>query len=164
MQLLEVRKILEVEIATLAATRATAEDIAEIRKALNKMVEDVNAGEVGDVADAEFHFAVVKAAHNPILVTLINTISDLMTNTVRFSRQKIFLTGNISNQLYESHCSIFQAIVDKEPARAGSLMHDHLTMVEKLMLQLKHEGVTQLTKFKETSLENNIKIDCGFPS
>jgi len=164
MQLLEVRKILEVEIATLAAVRATPEDIEEIRSALNKMVEEVNAGEVGDVADAEFHFAVVKAAHNPILVTLIHTISDLMANTLRFSRQKIFLTGNISNQLYDSHCSIFQAIVDKAPKRAGSLMYKHLTMVEKLMLELKQEGVTQLTKFKGTPSKNEIKIDCGFPS
>lgn len=152
------------EIATLAAVRATPEDIEEIRSALNKMVEEVNAGEVGDVADAEFHFAVVKAAHNPILVTLIHTISDLLANTLRFSRQKIFLTGNISNQLYDLHCSIFQAIVDKAPKRAGNLMYKHLTMVEKLMLELKQEGVTQLTKFKGTPSKNEIKIDCGFPS
>ena len=164
MQLLEVRKILEVEVATLAAIRATAEDIEAIRSALDKMVDDVNAGEIGDVADAEFHFAVVKAAHNPILITLINTISELMSNTVRFSRRKIFLVENMPNILYDSHCLIFQAIVDKKPQLAGSLMHEHLTIVEKTMLQIKHGDGNELTKFVEMPLDHGIKTDCGFPS
>lgn len=164
MQLLEVRKILEVEIAALAAVRATKEDIEDIRRALNKMVDEVNAGEIGDVADAEFHFAVVKAAHNPILVTLINTISDLMAKTVRFSRRQIFLVENMPNALYDSHCLIFQAIVDGKSQQARSLMHEHLTMVEKVMLQLKQGEVKELTKIKEFSLDHRIKIDCGFPS
>jgi len=142
MQLLEVRKILEVEIATLAAVRATKEDIEDIRRALNKMVVDVNAGEIGDAADAEFHFAVVKAAHNPILVTLINAISEVMAQTLRFSRRRLFLVENMSNILYENHSLIFQAIVDKESQQAGRLMHEHLTMVEEVMLQFRQGGIS----------------------
>jgi len=164
MQLLEVRKILEVEIAVLAAMRATEEDIEDIRCALNKMVDEVNAGEIGDVADAEFHFAVVKAAHNPILVTLINTISDLMAKTVRFSRRRIFLVENMPTILYDAHCSLFQAIVDKKSQQAGRLMHEHLTMVENVMLQFKEGGMKALTKFEEVPVDHEIKTDCGFPS
>jgi len=149
MQLLEVRKILEVETAALAAIRATEADIEDIRSALNKMVEEVNVGELGDIADAKFHYAVVRAAHNPILVTLINTISDLMTQTVRFSRRKIFLVENMPNVLYDAHCLIFQAIVDKKPQQAGKLMHDHMIMVENVMLQFKQGGLTELTRFEE---------------
>ena len=164
MQLLEVRKILEVEVATLAATRATKEDIETIRHALNNMVDEVNSGEVGDIADAEFHFAVVKAAHNPILITLINTLSDLMANTVRLSRRKIFMLENMPTILYDSHCLIFQAIVDRKPQEAGSLMHDHLTMVENIMLDLKNGEITELTKLDKNSVDHEIQIDCGFPS
>lgn len=141
MQLLEVRKILEVEIVALAATRATEEDIEDIRHALNKMVDEVNAGEIGDVTDAEFHFAVVQAAHNPILVTLISTISEMMTKTLRFSRQRMFLVENMPNILYDAHCLIFNAIVDKEAHKASKLMYDHLTMVENVMVQFKHGGI-----------------------
>lgn len=164
MQLLEVRKILEVEIASLAAMRATEDDIRDIRNALHKMADEVNSGDIGDIADAEFHFAVVKAAHNPILVTLINTISDLMAKTVRYSRRKIFLVENMPNILYDAHCLIFQAIVDKKAQQAGILMHKHLTMVENVMLQLKQGKVTELAKFEEVPLDHDIKIDCGFPS
>ena len=164
MQLLEVRKILEMEIAALAALRATEEDIEDIRRALNKMVDEVNAGEMGDDADAEFHFAVVKAAHNPVLVTLISAISDLMAKTVRFSRRRIFMVENMPTILYDAHCLIFQAIVNKKSQLAGRLMHEHLTMVEDVMLQLKKEGITKITKFEELTVDNEIKTDCGFPS
>jgi len=159
MQLLEVRKILEVEVAVLAAVRATEEDIEDIRRALNKMVNEVNDGDLGDKADIEFHFAVVKAAHNPILVTLTNTISDLMSKTLRFSRRRLFLVENMPGILYETHCLIFQAIVDKESQQAGRLMHEHLTMVEKVMSQFKERHITELTNNEELPLEHKIQID-----
>lgn len=154
MQLLEVRKILEVQIATLAATRANEEDIEHIRHALNQMVDEVNSGEVAEIADAEFHFAVVKAAHNPILIKLMNTISDLMEHTVRFSRRKIFLQETLPTILYDDHCAIFQAIINKEPIVAGDLMHAHLTRAENAILQFKQEKFEKLAKQK----------DYGFPS
>lgn len=162
--LLEVRKTLEVEIAALAATRATPEDIEDMRKALDRMIDEVNDGEVGDKADAEFHFSVLKAAHNPILIKLMGAVSDLMNSTYRFSRQKIFMEHNMQKILYDSHCSIFQAIEHKKPNLARKMMGKHLTMVEESLGQLKRGGVTSLTKNQNNSLHNNIKADFGFPS
>ena len=68
MQLLEVRKILEVETAALAALRATPADLEAIHKSLVSMMEELRQGEIGDIADASFHFSVAKAANNPILI------------------------------------------------------------------------------------------------
>jgi GntR family transcriptional repressor for pyruvate dehydrogenase complex len=147
MQLLEVRKILEVEIAALAATRATPEDVEDIRCALKRMVDEVNARESGDLADADFHFAVVKAAHNPILLKLINTISDLMANTFRFSRQRIFMIEGMPKILYESHCLIFEAIARKQPEMARKFMNEHLTMVENSILRLEPGEVPVLAEY-----------------
>jgi GntR family transcriptional repressor for pyruvate dehydrogenase complex len=164
MNLLEVRKMLEVEIAALAASRATPEDIEDMRQALHRMVDEVNDGEVGDKADAEFHYAVLKAAHNPILIKLMSAVSDLMNSTYRFSRQKIFMEGNMQKILYDSHCSIFQAIEQKKPKLARKMMEKHLTMVEESLVQLKRGGITALSKRQDLSLHNNIKTDFGFPS
>ena len=164
MNLLEVRKMLEVEIAALAATRATPENIEDMRSALNRMVDEVNDGEVGDKADAEFHYAILKAAHNPILIKLMSAVSDLMNSTYRFSRQKIFMEGNMQKILYDSHCSIFQAIEQKKPKLARKMMEKHLTMVEDSLAQLKRGGITSLSKRQDISLHNNIKADFGFPS
>jgi GntR family transcriptional repressor for pyruvate dehydrogenase complex len=164
MNLLEVRKMLEVEIAALAASRATPENIEDMRNALHRMVDEVNDGEVGDKADAEFHYAILKAAHNPILIKLMSAVSDLMNSTYRFSRQKIFMEGNMQKILYDSHCSIFQAIEQKKPKLARKMMEKHLTMVEESLAQLKRGGITSLSKRQDISLNNNIKADFGFPS
>jgi GntR family transcriptional repressor for pyruvate dehydrogenase complex len=163
-KLLEVRKILEVEIAALAAARATEEDIEDMRIALHSMVDEVNNGEVGDKADAAFHFAVLKAAHNPTLIKLMSAVSDLMTSTFHFSRQKIFMEGNMPMVLYDAHNSIFEAIVKKKPQQARKLMGKHLTMVEESLVQLKRGGVTSLRKHQDSTIHNNIKTDFGFPS
>jgi GntR family transcriptional repressor for pyruvate dehydrogenase complex len=163
-KLLEVRKILEVEIAALAAARATEEDIEDMRTALESMIDEVNNGEVGDKADAAFHFAILKAAHNPTLIKLMNAVSDLMTSTFHFSRQKIFMEGNMPKVLYDAHSLIFQAIVQKKPQQARKLMGKHLTMVEESLAQLKRGGVTSLRKQQDSTLTNNIKTDFGFPS
>lgn len=164
MHLLEVRKILEVETAALAAARATAEDVELIGQALEGMVDQVNAGEIGDVGDAAFHFAIAKAANNPILVRVMNTVSDLMTSTFKASRQKLFLIENMPEVLYQSHLSIYEAIVERNPQAARSRMRDHLTMVEEAMRRLKTGGVTSLKKFRTIGPEHQISKDFGFPS
>lgn len=164
MNLLEVRKMLEVEIAALAASRATPENIEDMRSALHRMVDEVNDGEVGDKADAEFHYAILKAAHNPILIKLMSAVSDLINSTYRFSRQKIFMEGNMQKILYDSHCSIFQAIEQRKPKLARKVMEKHLTMVEDSLAQLKRGGITSLSKRQDILSHNNIKADFGFPS
>jgi GntR family transcriptional repressor for pyruvate dehydrogenase complex len=164
MQLLEVRKILEVETAAFAAMRATPEDLADIQRSLTSMVDEVRKGEIGDVADSHFHFAVAKAANNPILIKVMNTISDLMSNTFRSSRQKLFLVDNMPTVLYNAHCGVFEAIASKNPNLARIRMREHLTMVEEAMLALKNGGISSLKKFKDIPQEHKIRNDFGFPS
>lgn len=164
MQLLEVRKILEVETAALAAMRATPEDLDDIQRSLASMVEEVRKGEIGDVADSLFHFAIAKAANNPILIKVMNTISDLMSNTFRSSRQKLFLVENMPTVLYNSHCGVYEAIASRNPNLARIRMREHLTMVEEAMRTLKNGGISSLKKFKDIPQEHKIRNDFGFPS
>ncbi|VBB06266.1 transcription regulator hth gntr [Lucifera butyrica] len=144
MQLLEVRKILEIETAALAAVRATAEDIQDLHRALQQMVEEVNSGEIGEIADSSFHFAVAKAANNPILIKMMNTVADLMTNTFRVSRQRLFLVENMPGLIHHSHQAIYEAIAAKNPQAARHKMQEHLTMVEEVMIRLKQDRVSSL--------------------
>jgi len=164
MQLLEVRKILEVETAALAAIRAKPQNIEEMKNALLSMIEEVNAGQIGDRSDAAFHFAVARAANNPVLIKVMYTISDLMTNTFKASRQKLFLVEEMPQLVYQSHCEIFEAIRDKNPASSRRRMRDHLTMVEEAMKRLKHGSIKSVKDLGELNNEHKIKNDFGFPS
>ncbi len=164
MQLLEVRKILEVETAALAALRATHEDLEDIHRAIISMKEELRRGEVGDTADARFHFAIAKAANNPILIKVMNTISDLMNTSFRSSRQKLFLIENMPAVLYNAHFEIYEAISDHNPSLARLRMREHLTMVEDAMRELRDGGITSLKNFRDIPSEHKIRKDFGFPS
>ncbi|WP_278257318.1 FCD domain-containing protein [Nocardioides convexus] len=67
--LLEVRHAIEVQAATLAATRRTDADLASLDTIIARRRDAVTAGDGPAFidADVDFHVAVVATAHNPLL-------------------------------------------------------------------------------------------------
>jgi len=131
MELLEVRKVLEVEAAGLAAERATQEEIEEMRDALEQMSLDLNEGKLGEAADHKFHYAIYKATRNSILLRLMNTVSDSMQQNIRTNRQRLYLIPDNPERLLKEHKSIYQAIVARGPKLARECMYEHLYRAEK---------------------------------
>lgn len=129
----EVREILEVEMAALAAKRADAEDIRAIDECVAAMVEEVRSGGVGDIADADFHLALAKASKNPLILRLMETITDLMKHTYQASRKQLFLDQETLEEVYNSHSEVAEAIRMKKPQVARQRMKDHLKKVENKM-------------------------------
>lgn len=163
-QLLEVRKILEIETAALAAERATPEDLEEIKSALACMLEEVNNGGTGENGDAAFHFSIAKAANNPVLIKVMHTISDLLAKTFRTTRQKMFLIENIPTLLHQSHYEIYEAITAHNPRLARIKMKEHLNLVENVLAKIKKGQLNP----PEIQIDNEkLQIphaDYGFPS
>ncbi|MFZ5754542.1 MAG: FadR/GntR family transcriptional regulator [Bacillota bacterium] len=135
MELLEVRKILEVETAGLAAERGTPEEIEIMGESLKQMKLDLEQNKLGEEADHKFHFAIAVAAHNSILLRLMNTISDTMKQSLRTSRQRLYLTPGTPERLYKEHKGIYDAIAASNPRLARERMYDHLLGVEKQMME-----------------------------
>lgn len=154
-QVLEVRKILEVEIAALAALRATPETLNEIRRALDFMTEEFAAGNIGDRADDSFHLALAQATDNPLLVKVMSTITELMTNTFRASRQKLFLIDHMPQVIYNSHYGVYEAIAARDSRLARIRMRDHLTLVEENMLLLQRGVIPNMEKKSRQSQKRN---------
>jgi GntR family transcriptional repressor for pyruvate dehydrogenase complex len=94
----------------------------------------------------------------------MSAVSDLMTSTLQFSRQKLFLQKDMPKLLHESHCAIFQAIIQREPKSARKLMEKHLTMVEQAMIQLKREESAAVSTLNDVTLDHKLEINFGFPS
>ncbi len=57
----ELRKLIEPQIASMAAERATVKDIERMKRLLDKQSEQVQRGATGVDADTEFHFAIGQA-------------------------------------------------------------------------------------------------------
>lgn len=135
LELLEVRKILEVQAAGIAAERITEEGIGELEAALNKMKIDLETKDLGEEADQRFHFAIARATNNKILIRLMDTISDTMQQTLQTSRKKLYTGKDTPKRLYCEHERIFDAIKKRDSVEANKQMLEHLLRVEKEMLQ-----------------------------
>jgi GntR family transcriptional repressor for pyruvate dehydrogenase complex len=82
-ELLEIRKILEVEIAGLAAERAGDEYASAMRVQLDRMLASIDTPEGYIDADVEFHSLLARGARNEVLLTMLEPVVDLL----RASRQ-----------------------------------------------------------------------------
>lgn len=123
--LVEVREILEPEIAALAAIRATDEYIAAMREAVRVMDEALNNADDFVEADLDFHLALAEASHNAIIPILIDSIVDLL----REDRKRTALTPGGLERGQRHHKLILNAIIQRDPNAAREAMRAHLQQV-----------------------------------
>lgn len=125
--LVEVREILEPEIAALAATRITDEYIAAMREAFKIMETALDNVEVFAEADLDFHLALAEATQNPIIPVLVDSIIDLL----REQRKRIGLVNGGLQRGQSHHKRILEAVMNRDPQAARQAMQDHLVQVRK---------------------------------
>ncbi|MEG6523536.1 FadR/GntR family transcriptional regulator [Desulfotomaculum sp. 1211_IL3151] len=130
-ELLELRKIVEVEAAALAAQRRTEEDMQMIQLALDEMENDIKKGNLGDASDIRFHYAICAAAHNSLLIKLMSSISETMKKEMFTVREKLYKTPGTPARLFEEHKNIFEAIKKGDPHKARATMFINLDNAEK---------------------------------
>ncbi|MEK4120462.1 FadR/GntR family transcriptional regulator [Paenibacillus sp. FSL W8-0919] len=135
-ELLEVRKVLESGTASLAAERRTEQDLVRMRDALSQMehglkVNDTGEGERADVA---FHMAIAAASGNTLLIQLMESLSDRLTDTIQKSRELWFYKEqSTAARLLTEHQMIFDAIERQDQEQAGERIAAHLTKVEQVL-------------------------------
>ncbi|WP_068677479.1 FadR/GntR family transcriptional regulator [Oceanobacillus sp. Castelsardo] len=128
-ELYELRKILEVGTASLAAEVYEEEDLIPIEKALIVMKNAKNNDEVAASADTDFHMAIASATHNQLLINLMSSVSDLLTESIRETRKVLLYSRGQSEKLYLEHERIFHALKSRDSELAGRYMRDHLEEV-----------------------------------
>lgn len=132
-ELMELRKIMEVEAAALAAVRHTEADLINLQEALRQMEIDINAGELGELSDMSFHTTVAEAAHNSLFSRLMGSISETMEKVLRSARVQLYKTPGTPRRLLQEHVAIFEAIARGSEQDARKTMFSHLERVEKGM-------------------------------
>jgi GntR family transcriptional repressor for pyruvate dehydrogenase complex len=124
--LVEVRGILEPEIAALASTRADEEDLKTMREAVEVMDKAKRDPDAYIEADLDFHLALAEAAANPIILSLIDSIVGLL----REQRMKIFQVAGGPERGQYHHKQILKAIEQHDPMAAKEAMKAHLQQVK----------------------------------
>ncbi|HOP63487.1 MAG TPA: FadR/GntR family transcriptional regulator [Spirochaetota bacterium] len=135
-EILEVRKGLEVEAAGLAALNATDDDIRKMGKIIDEMEREMQKSSLGEVSDWKFHFSLVHASKNSLMVRLMNTISDTMQKTIKINREKLFKKPGNQQTLFRQHYEVYVAVRNRDVEMARQKMYEHLKYAEEEMKQL----------------------------
>ena len=129
----EMRRIFETATASLAAQRATDQEILEIETTLEDMKERLNLQdpEKGEEFDAAFHFAIAEATHNTLLAKLFKTVSEDFSKANSAARRRLYL-DNVKNpqRIIDQHSNILKAIQARSPKGAAEAMRVHLKFAE----------------------------------
>lgn len=125
-ELIELRRILEVQCTELAALRRGPEEMARIDAALDAGRRAVATGENLAASDAEFHLAVAAATRNSVLRRVVNSFYLLS----RTRRRHYFADGQRAPESQRQHEVMAAAIRAGDAAAAAGLMRAHLQSTE----------------------------------
>jgi len=126
MELFEMRRLVEPQLASLAAERATPEEIDELEKILDSQEEKINSGEMGTDVDKTFHDKLAAATKNAILIRIMDTVMDSLTE----SREKSLQIEGRPEKSLVRHREILEAIKAGDKELAETLMREHLEDIE----------------------------------
>ena len=128
--LIEVRSILEPEIAARAAERARPEQIEELR-AIMATLEGRQGDPAGHVeADLSFHRAIATIAGNALLVVLMEAIGEPLMRSMSLGTSIPRAVGEAD--VY--HLAICDAIAGRDPEGAAAAMHRHMEHVRRYII------------------------------
>ncbi len=124
----EIRKILEPEIAALAAERASEEDIWDLQAQLKSMELGRSPLHVAE-ADVEFHAVLARATKNELFPLLLDSLASIM---VEIRKTSLALPGSQENAI-QHHRRILERVQAHEPEAARRAMELHLQDGKKKM-------------------------------
>jgi len=133
----EVRRVLEVEIAGLAAERASEQDLKKLEAILQQMEESREDHEVSATLDVEFHKTLAVAARNPIFLILLESIGDILLEIRRLSLKD---PETVPKALFH-HRNVLESVKTRDPQLAREAMAAHIAQsVDTMRSVLKPEG------------------------
>lgn len=121
-ELIEARVLIEVELAGLAAERATREHVDRLTGFLESMVKAKNSPQEFVRADVEFHLAIARAASNSILLNALQLIRNLLQQWILSA---VAVKG-VPEKACAQHRRLLAAIKSNDGAAARKEMRKHL--------------------------------------
>jgi GntR family transcriptional repressor for pyruvate dehydrogenase complex len=130
LDLLEVRRALEVHIATLAAKRAGKGDIADMEMSIDAMRAGGDQPQAFHAADVRFHENLAAASGNRLLVFLIEALAEPLAESRLQSFAGHQSRGGTVEDVIQQHEAILNAVRARNPKAAAQAMREHLQQTE----------------------------------
>ena len=127
-ELLQARKLIEGEIAGVAASMAAQPDLEYLRQCVLRMEAQVDDFAAREAIDREFHLGIAKATGNGSLELVVEGLWDQRAELWGRLQQHSH-TRDLSLQTIRDHAAIAKAIASRDADGARSAMHRHITRV-----------------------------------
>jgi GntR family transcriptional regulator, uxu operon transcriptional repressor len=127
-ELLAARKLVEGEIAALAASVATPDDAAALRESVARLEARIGDFAAREAEDRDFHLRLAKATGNGSLELVVEGLWDQRAEL--WGRlQQHFHTAELASRTVRDHAAIAAAVAAHNPDAARAAMHRHLARV-----------------------------------
>ncbi len=123
--LFQLRNVLEVEAAGLAALNYTDKDLVKIDDALSRMVNADKWSEDGVEADLDFHYALASATGNEYFPVFIGFISEKISHAINAARAQAVREEIIKETIAE-HIAVRNAVAARDMEAARHTMEIHI--------------------------------------
>lgn len=127
-ELMEARLIVEPALAARAAARASADDVADIRKELTEMENGDSRGLVAH--DLLFHQRIFRAAGNRVCERMFAVVHRSLESLMRLTSQVVTPEHTLT-----FHSRILRAIAKHNPEEARLRMEEHLLDAKELLIR-----------------------------
>ncbi len=125
----EVRKILEPEVAAMAARNASPSDVTRLEAALVEQETALREGRIGGSSDQRFHRLLGEASGNDVLRAMISALHDDFTE----SRADELQSEERQKASLIAHRAIVNAVKDGRVMQAEKAMREHLEEIESIV-------------------------------
>lgn len=126
-ELFETRRVIEIDIAGLAAERARGEELAVISEEVMEMFASLDDVHRFLIHDIRFHRAIAAGARNPLLAAIMEMVADLF-----YDQRTATVDGwQGAAEAAEQHKRIYQAIRTGDVDKARAEMGHHLTWAQR---------------------------------
>ena len=126
LELIRARRVIEGEVASIAAVQAKRKNIDAMRKAISAMEGCAAQGMLPLDGDRAFHTAIVEACGNAVLTETVQTFWDSRRGPLFTRLGGYFETTKSWQSAIAEHEAIFEAIETRDGAAARNAMHAHM--------------------------------------
>ncbi|CAA9487276.1 MAG: Transcriptional regulator, GntR family [uncultured Sphingomonadaceae bacterium] len=126
-EITEARRLLEGEVAAVAATEIDEARLGKLRELLAEMAQDDIAA--AEAADRSFHIAIAEATGNAVIISAVTDFWDLRGRSP-LAREVLLKAGSLgTEERMAEHGRILSALEAHSPIDARNAMREHLSRV-----------------------------------
>jgi GntR family transcriptional regulator, transcriptional repressor for pyruvate dehydrogenase complex len=136
-QINDVREMIEIKVARMAATLASDPDRARLSAIHQEFCAHADEPDIACKLDVAFHRAIAESVHNPLFLIMLDSIEPILLEI----RRRVTGVPGRPGRAREAHGLILQAIQNQDPAAAQGAMAEHLAESRHVWRELGGERV-----------------------